>query len=282
MTANIKAPGVSSLPVRGNLKPVYAASLAIAVVTAAVSAAGLISPGAVYPAEEFRRAFIPNDVVSLVIGLPILLASMALACRGRLTGLLLWPGGLLFILYNYLIYLFCMPLSAIYMGYLALVLAGGYAIIGLFLAIDRNAVRERLAGAVPERLCGGILAGLAGLFLLRAAGIVIDAIVNQTPIAATILAVNLSDLVVSPVWILGGILLWRRKPLGYTGGLGFLFSLSMLFIALIAVMILQPVLTAAPFDAAGVLVIAVMGLVCFIPFALFMRGAIPVAKKPAA
>jgi hypothetical protein len=110
------------------------------------------------------------------------------------------------------------------------------------------------------------------LFLLRAAGIVIDAIVNRTPVAATILAVNLSDLVVSPVWIAGGILLWMRKPLGYAGGLGFLFSLSMLFIGLIAVMILQPFLTAAPFDAAGVLVIAVMGLVCFIPFSLFLRG----------
>ncbi len=272
MTVNSKTPGVSSLPVRGNLKLAYAFSLAIAVITAAVSAAGLISPGAVYPTDEFRRAFIPNDVVSLVIALPILLGSMALAARGRLTGLLLWPGGLLFIFYNYLIYLFCMPLSAIYLGYLALVFASGYAIIGLLSAIDRNAVRERLAGEVHERLCGGILAGLAGLFLLRAAGIVIDAIVNRTPIAATILAVNLSDLVVSPVWVTGGILLWRRKPLGYAGGLGFLFSLSMLFIGLIAVMILQPFMTATPFDAAGVLVIAVMGLVCFIPFALFLRG----------
>ncbi len=274
-------PGVLSLPIRGNLKPVYAASLATAVVAAVVSAAGLISPGTVYPTDEFRRAFIPNDVVSLAIGLPILLGSMALATRGRWTGLLLWPGGLLFIFYNYLIYFFCMPPDAIYPGYLTLVLASGYAIIGLFFAIDGNAVRERLAGAVPERLCGGILAGLAGLFLLRAAGGLLDSIVNRTPVAAAILAVNVSDLVVSPVWIGGGILLWRHKPLGYAGGLGFLFSLSMLFIGLIAVMILQPLLTAAPFDAAGVLMVAVMGLVCFIPFALFLRGAISGTKKPA-
>ncbi len=281
MAVKIHTQGAPSLPVRGNLKPVYAASLAIAAVTAVVSAAGLIHPGAIYPTDEFRRAFVPNDVVSLVIALPILLGSMGLALRGKWIGLLLWPGGLLFLFYNYLIYFFCMPLSAIYLGYPALVFASGIAIIGLFSAVDGNAVRERLAGAVPEKLCGGILAGLAGLFLLRAAGILLDAIVHRTPVAATILAVNASDLVVSPVWVAGGVLLWRHKPLGYAGGLGFLFSLSMLFIGLIAVMILQPFLTAAPFDAAGVLVVAVMGLVGFIPFALFLRGVLSGRKASA-
>ena len=252
----------------------YAASLAIAAVMAAMSAIGLLQPAAVYPTDEFRRAFVPNDAVSLVIGLPILLGSMGLAFRGKWIGLLLWPGGLLFIFYNYLIYFFCMPLNAFYLGYLALVMASGYTIIGWFSAIDGNAVRERLAGAVPERLCGGILAGLAGLFLLRAAGIVFDAIFNRTPVAATILAVNVSDLVVSPVWVAGGVLLWRRRPFGYAGGLGFLFSLSMLFVGLIAVFILEPFRTTAAFRWTDTLVILAMSMIVFVPLGLFVRGAL--------
>ena len=49
---------------------------------------------------------------------------------------------------------------------------------------------------------------------------------------------------------------------------------SMLFVALIIFLLLQPLLTSAPFAFTDVLVIAVMGLVCFIPFGMFVRGAI--------
>jgi hypothetical protein len=50
-------------------------------------------------------------VVNLLIGLPILLGSMWLARRGQLIGLFLWPGALLFVLYNDIIYVFAMPIN---------------------------------------------------------------------------------------------------------------------------------------------------------------------------
>jgi hypothetical protein len=270
-------PNTIALPVRNNLSIAYAASLGIAALAAAASAAGIASPAAVYPTEALRRAFVPNDVVSLVLGLPILLGSMGFAARGKLVGLLFWPGALLFLLYNYLIYLFCMPPNAGYLVYLVLVVLTLFTIIGLVAAMDAKAVQERLAGAVPEKLCGGVLAGLSALFLLRVAGILAGSPDN---LPQTELAVNISDFLVSPAWIIGGVLLWRRKALGYASGLGLLFSLSMLFVGLIVVMILQPVLTAAPFDGAGVLIVAAMGLVCFIPCALFLRGAAAERKRP--
>ena len=71
---------------------------------------------------------------------------------------------------------------------------------------------------------------------------------------------------------MGGVLLLRRRPLGYVGGLGLLFAASMLFVGLIIFLLLQPVLTAVPFTPIDVIVVAVMGLVCFIPFGLFARG----------
>jgi hypothetical protein len=37
---------------------------------------------------------------------------------------------------------------------------------------------------------------------------------------------------------------------------------------------LQPLLTDAPLVPADILVVFVMGLVCFIPFALFVRGVV--------
>jgi hypothetical protein len=46
----------------------------------------------------------------------------------------------------------------------------------------------------------------------------------------------------------------------------------MLFIGLIVVLMLRPFIAAAQFVLSDVLVVFVMGMVCFIPFALFVRG----------
>jgi hypothetical protein len=102
--------------------------------------------------------------------------------------------------------------------------------------------------------------------------IVVNAIISGDLIARAELAVSISDFLITPAWIVVGILLWRRKEPGYVAGLGMLFQGSMLFIALIAFLLLQPFLANAPFAIADIVVIFTMGLTCFIPFVLFLRG----------
>jgi len=63
----------------------YALSLLIALMMAGMSLAVLFFQSAIYPTEETRQSFVANDVVNLFIGLPILLASMALSRRGKLS-----------------------------------------------------------------------------------------------------------------------------------------------------------------------------------------------------
>lgn len=262
----------AALPVRHSLTWIYALSVLVAALLAAASVAGLVFRASAYPADEFVRSFVPNDVVNLAIGLPILLGSMWLARSGRLIGLLCWPGALFFVLYNYIGYVFALPLTAASLLHLALVASSAYTLIGLVAAIDGDAVRQRLAGAVPERLAGGILAGLGLLFFLRVIGVIAGALAGQAAVTEAERAVQTADFLTTPAWVIGGILLWRRKELGYVAGLGLLFQASMLFVALIAFLLLQPLLTTAPFAPTDVLVIFVMGLICFIPFALFVRG----------
>ncbi len=263
----------TGLPLQHSLSLTYAVSLLIAILMAAASIAGIVYRTTIYPTEELLRAFLPNDVVTLFIGLPILLGSMWLARRGRLVGLLCWPGALFFVLYNYMIYLFAMPLNVALVLHLALVTLSVYTMIGLVASIDGKAVRRRLSGAVPDRAAGAILAGLGLLFALQSAGALVSALASQTPIAETELALHISDFLITQAWVIGGLLLWQRKDLGYVIGLGLLFQASMLFIGLIAVLLLQPFLTAAPLALADVVVVSAMGLICFIPFALFLRGA---------
>ena len=95
-----------TLPVKGQLTCIYASSLLIAILTAIVSITGLLSPGLFYPTEELLQTFLPNDVVGLFIGLPILFGSMWASKRGKLLGLLFWLGAVFFGFYNSIAYAF--------------------------------------------------------------------------------------------------------------------------------------------------------------------------------
>lgn len=266
----------STLPVTHSLNLGYLFSLLIAVLTAAASIAGILYPDDIYPTDEQQQAFLANDVVNLIIGLPILLSSMWLAWRGILIGLLFWPGALLYGLYIYLNYLFGMPFNAIYPFYLVIVTTSIYTLIGLVASIDGGLVRKQLAGQIPERLAGGVLFALGALFGLRGLVVLLIVLINETTLARTELALSVSDFIISVAWVIGGALLWRRKSLGYVGATGLLFSLSMLFIGLIALLIINPFLTSEPFVLMDVVVVFVVGLVCSVPFLLFIRGVIKV------
>ena len=91
-------------------------------------------------------------------------------------------------------------------------------------------------------------------------------------VPASEIGVLTADVVLSAAMVASGALLLRRRPLGYVSGLGALFGASMLFVSLIVFLLLQPLLTEAPFAPMDVVVVLVMGMICFVPFALYLRG----------
>ena len=105
-------------------------------------------------------------------------------------------------------------------------------------------------------------------------GVLAGAISNNAEVPRTELAVNIADFFITPAWIIGGIQLLRHRTFGYVAGLGLLFQGSMLFIALIIFLLLQPVLTSASLAVIDIVVVFVMGLICFIPFGMFVRGVV--------
>jgi hypothetical protein len=269
----------ANLPVRCNLTLIFAVSLVIATLMTIASVAGLLYQLIIYPTDELLQSFVPNDVVNLIIGLPILLCSMWLTWRGKLIGLLFWPGALFYVFYTYLVYVFGMPFNGAFLLHLTLVTLSAYTMIGLVACIDGKAVQNRLTGAVPERFGGGILAGLGLLLFLRVIFILVNMLINQMPVTETELALHVADFLISPATIIGGVLLWRHRSLGYVTGLGLLFQASMLFIGLIFILIIQPIITDTQFMLSDILAVFVMGLVCFIPLSLFVRGVVSKGKS---
>ena len=274
LSKHIEGDDLPTLPLIHPLRLAYLFSLLIVVITAVVAITGLLYPNDIYPTEELRQSFLANDAVTLLIGLPILLGSMWLAWRGKRIGLLFWPGALLYGLYNYVVYLFGMPLNVMFPFYLMIVTFSIYTTIALVVCIDGEVVKKQLNGRVPEKFGGGVLIGFGVLFMLRSLGVMTDALINQLPIARPELALLVADFSINAAWLIGGILLWRRQALGYVGGTGLLFQASMLFIGLIAFLILKPILTEAPFLLTDTLAIFVMGFVCFIPSVLFIHAMI--------
>jgi hypothetical protein len=262
----------SPLPITRSLNPVTVLSLLVALLMTVLSTAGFVNPSGVYPSVTIQEAFLANDVVNLLVGLPILLGSIWLSRRGVLIGLLLWPGALLYTLYNYIAYLFGMPFRGVALAYLVIVLLSAYTVFDLLRIIDKETVHERLSGGVPRRFAGWVLFSFGVLFFGRAIGLIVQANINQTAISASELGVLIADIVLSALWIAGGVSLLRRKSLGYVGGLGLLFAASMLFVGLLLFILLQPVLTGKPFVAGDLIAVFMMSLICFIPFGLFVRA----------
>jgi hypothetical protein len=259
------------LPLTGSLTPVLIASLAIAVLLTGVSAAALVYPGDVYPSQELLEAALANDVINLVLGVPILLGSIWLTRRGRLVGLLFWPGALLFVTYNSLARAYDLPLGWALLANWALVALSVYTLVALVLRIDGAPVRQRLVGRARARVSGAILVAFGAFVMLRGAGVVGGALLSGADLPAPELSVVFADVLTSPAWVIGGVLLWRRTPLGYVSGAGLLFQAFMLFAGLLGFLVLQPVLTDAPFDLEAVLVIGAMALPCLVPFGMYLR-----------
>jgi hypothetical protein len=266
------------LPIKGNLSSDFVLSIFVAILMTAASIGGLLFPSSIYPTEELRQSYLANDVINLVIGLPILLGSMWLTQRGKLLGLLCWPGALLYNVYNYIAYIFGLPLSWLTLVFVVIVLLSAYPVFDLLKNIDRDALKTKLAGAVSEKFSGVLLALFGVAFFFLAVGVITGANADQT-ISMADVGVAIADIFLSVILVIGGVLLFLRNPFGYASGMGLLFAASALFVGVILVVLLQPLLTDAPFVMKDIVVLSGMALVCFIPTGLFMRGVLSSNRK---
>jgi len=251
-------------------------SVLIALLMTGTSLAGILLYNTIYPTQGLLTGFLSNDVVNLVIGLPVLIVCMLAARRGSVVALLCWPGALLYIFYNSLIYSLTMPFSWFYPAFPLLALLSLITFILLILKSPGQSVKERLENKVAEKWTGGLMVGLGLMYLVRAALLLIKPVSAQTLRLTPETATQMTDLVVMLLWVYSGIQLFRHRIPGYLTGLAVLFQAVTLFIGLMLYFLLQPWLSGTPIPVTDLLVILVMSLAAIIPFAHFLRGA---AKK---
>jgi hypothetical protein len=160
-----------------------------------------------------------NDLVTLLVSLPLLGISTWLAFRGSLRGRLLLTGTLGFFLYTYLSMSMLTAYNALFLVYVALFSLSLYAFILSMLSFDLVELPRHFTQHLPRGWIAGLLFFVGGFLLLAWLGRIVPPLLQgQTPVLenTTTLVIQAMDLgLIVPLAILSGILLLRRSPWGY-------------------------------------------------------------------
>lgn len=184
------------------------------------------------------------DLVTLVVGVPLLGVGIVGYQRGSLRGGLLLLGALAFFLYNSASLALGAAYNELFLVYVALL---GCSLAGLVLtvrAIDATVLDARIADGFPRRATAAFLFVLTGVFVVVWLVPAVAALVSAAPppfldTYTTVVTWVLDLGVVMPASLAAGVLLLRREPAGYLVAAPILIITLMLGPALTSMTIAQ-------------------------------------------
>jgi hypothetical protein len=159
------------VPLKNKLTLTLAQSGVLAPLLIVSSVAGLLygSRGLYEPYPASLAGLVGQDVITLVVGLPLLFASVWMTARGSTRGLLLWTGMLFYFAYSYYFYVIG-GFNALFLVYIAIVSTSLYGLLSLLFNTDPEAVKARFDPRTPNRLVSGFLVSYSLLFALMWVG----------------------------------------------------------------------------------------------------------------
>lgn len=218
----VHAPALPSTAQK-SFRAAFLLSVIVAVMAAASSLVGLVFPR-VYGDEKWLAMGLGNDLVTLVIAVPILIVALRFSARGSVLWRLLWLGSLYYMFYNYAFYIFGLPVTRLYLPLVAIFTLSLFALILGLASLDVLEIAGRFSPRTPARRVAGYMffwaAMVSGLWISQwlrfvFAGKIPE--VNGDPNAYRVIAtVDLSFMV--SLLIPAAYLLWQRRPWGYALG----------------------------------------------------------------
>ncbi len=211
----------SVLPVIRPLAFPTVLSLLVAALLAVSSIVGLLfgQRGLYEPNPATLPTFLAQDAISLVVTIPLLLASVWTARLGSVRGLLLWMGTLFYVAYGYSYAVLGDHLAPLFLVYAAIVSMSLYGLVFLLVSADAEAIRARFSPRAPTRWAGGFVACMALLMGGMWVAMILGDVLTGTAPDRRLLVIWPLDLIVAfPALFWGGVWLWRGQPLGYVVG----------------------------------------------------------------
>jgi hypothetical protein len=252
---------------------IYISSIIVAVLVFITSILGILFPNTIYPTEDLMVGYMPTDFINIVILLPILLLSIWHARKGSLLGILCLPGGLLYVVYIFTIYLIGTNFNLLFILYLLMVTISTYTLIALMSKINYYKINSNITEKIPSKIIGGLLISISIIFLIRQFVVMFDSHINEIPVDSTEIAAWIADFVIFGSVLIGGIFLLKGHPFGYASSAGLLLLICISFLGLIPFLIVQAIITSSPIDWVGIITVLVFGMIAIIPFyKYYFRG----------
>lgn len=160
-----------------------------------------------------------NDLVILLIGIPLLIVATWWAFKGSLRAQLLLTGTLGFFLYTYMSMACLAAFNALFLVYVAIFTLSLYSFILCLLSFDLATFPQKFSPRLPRGWIAGFLFFVGGFLLIAWLGRIIPPLLAGTdPVLenTTSLVIQFMDLsLIVPLTFSAGILLIRRRALGY-------------------------------------------------------------------
>jgi hypothetical protein len=165
-------------------------------------------------------AFRGTDVVTLLIGLPLLLFSYWRYRRGGRNGYIVMVGALLYFLYNGASMAFAAAFNPLFLAYTALFSASLFAVIVALTSSDIPTLARRVRPGFPRRgMALFLVVAGSGTLLLWLSELIGPLQTGQAPELlgpyTTMFTHAFDSAVITPATVITGVYLWRQRPLGY-------------------------------------------------------------------
>jgi hypothetical protein len=207
---------------------------------------------------------IGTDIVTLLIGIPLLITAILLSRKGTLRGQLLLTGALGYFLYTYGAMCFLTAFNPLFLVYVALFSLSLFGFILSMSSLDVNEITRHVSDGFPRRAIASYFIIVAVFLTLAWIGLVAAPSLTWAPPAglesAITMVIQALDLgVIVPTSIITATLLLQKQPWGYALSSVMLLKILTMGAALIA-MIIGQILAGVDVDPVTSIIFTIISL----------------------
>jgi len=261
-------------------KIIYTNSIAIAFLALIATLAGLFWKG-LYQNDTISGAaqIMGQDLVTLVICIPILLGTLYLIRKSSLRGRLIWMGTIFYFLYSYASMAFLTSYNQLFLIYVAIFSISLYTLLGELITLDIKSIKKSFTPGVIPKIAAVFLViiglMLAGMWLKMIVDSILTGIAPSALETYTTLVIQALDLgVVVPAAVITGVLLFKGKEWGYALASIFLMKVSLLGTAILSMIyfMVQNGVNIELGQAMFFIIVTVLGIIITVAFYSRIKG----------